>query len=84
MDPKPPWWDWDVELSAHVFKRMVDRGFSETDLRQMIEEATRIEASASHGRFLVTSRFHRTFWIVVVEPDLTTRTIVVITAYPVF
>ena len=22
------WWDWELELSAHLLKRMVDRGFS--------------------------------------------------------
>ena len=31
----PAWWDWELELTAHVLKRMVDRRFSEVDLRSM-------------------------------------------------
>jgi hypothetical protein len=28
-DDWPHWWDWDVELTPHVEKRMEDRGFTE-------------------------------------------------------
>ena len=29
----PEWWDWELELTPHVEKRMEDRSFSEVDLR---------------------------------------------------
>jgi len=32
----PTWWDWDIDLTPHVLKRMVDRGFSEIELRLML------------------------------------------------
>ena len=28
----PPWWKWELELSFHILKRMVDREFTEVDL----------------------------------------------------
>ena len=36
----PAWWDWEIELSPHLLKRMVDRRFTEVDLRRMLERAT--------------------------------------------
>lgn len=36
----PEWWDWELELSPHLFKRMDDRRFTEIDLRRMLERAT--------------------------------------------
>jgi hypothetical protein len=82
MSQRPPWWEWELELSAHVLKRMIDRSFTETDLRRMIEDSTRVEQSATPERFLINTRHHRVAWVIVVEPDTNTRTIVVITAYP--
>ena len=32
---RPDWWDWEVELTAHIEKRMEDRDFTEVDLRAM-------------------------------------------------
>ena len=37
---RPPWWEWELELTPHLLKRMVDRGFTELDLREMLEDAT--------------------------------------------
>ncbi len=48
----PEWWDWPLELSPHVLKRMVDRGFSEADLRTMLEDAQGISEDAAPGRGL--------------------------------
>jgi hypothetical protein len=31
----PEWWSWDLELTPHLMKRMVDRQFNEVDLRLM-------------------------------------------------
>ena len=35
----PDWWEWELELSPHLEKRMVDRDFTELDLRTMLENA---------------------------------------------
>jgi hypothetical protein len=32
----PDWWDWELELSPHLLKRMTDRRFTEIDLRRML------------------------------------------------
>jgi hypothetical protein len=29
----PEWWEWELELTAHLEKRMLDRDFNEIDLR---------------------------------------------------
>jgi hypothetical protein len=34
----PGWWDWELELSPHLLKRMTDRRFTEIDLRRMLNE----------------------------------------------
>jgi hypothetical protein len=39
----PDWWEWELDLSLpHLRKRMIDRGFSETDLLTMLEDAHRL------------------------------------------
>src|SRR5436309_309039 len=35
----PPSWEWALELTPHLLKRMVDRRFTEVDLREMLEGA---------------------------------------------
>lgn len=37
LETHPDWWNFELELSPHVEERMIDRGFSEVDLRLMIE-----------------------------------------------
>lgn len=32
----PIWWDWELEISPHVEKRMEERNFTEIDLRDMM------------------------------------------------
>jgi hypothetical protein len=32
----PVWWDWELELTPHGLKRMLDREFTEVDLRKML------------------------------------------------
>ena len=50
----PNWWTWELELSPHLLKRMVDRSFSETDLRAMMEGATDVrEKQNDAGRWIV-------------------------------
>jgi hypothetical protein len=77
----PEWWHWDLELTPHLLKRMVDRGFNEVDLREMLEHAEQFRPSASGGRFVVLTSFQGRYWDVVVEPDESLRQLLVITAY---
>lgn len=79
----PPWWDWELELSPHVLLRMVDRQFSETDLRGMLADASRCHGDADPGRWVVETTFHHRPWEVIIEPDFELRLTVVVTAYPV-
>ena len=79
----PEWWDWELELSPHLFKRMIDRRFSEIDLRAMLDRAKGYRDDHVKGRFAVDTRHKRRPWVVIVEPDPDLRLLVVITAYPV-
>ena len=80
----PEWWDWELELSPHLLKRMVDRRFTEVDLRRMLERATRYREDIVGGRWAIDTRHARTAWQVIVEPDWDRRLLVVVTAYPVW
>src|SRR4051794_26640489 len=77
----PDWWEWELELIPHLLKRMIDRNFNEVDLRQMLDLAAGYRPSSSAGRFVVSSSFDGRDWEVVVEPDETTRSLIVVTAY---
>ncbi len=77
----PEWWNWELELSSHLFKRMADRGFSELDLRAMLEHARDYRPDIIEGRWVIVATFHRRTWEVVVEPDVDTKRLVVVTAY---
>ena len=79
----PVWLDWELELTPHVLKRMVDREFTELDLRQMLEDASGLRPDVEEGRWVVTARLRRRAWEIIVEPDEAERVLVVITAYPV-
>lgn len=78
----PEWWNWDIELTPHVFKRMADRGFSEIDLRSMLERARGYRPDIVEGRWVIVTRHRDTTWEVVVEPDTDLTRLVVVTAYP--
>jgi hypothetical protein len=77
----PEWWDWELELTPHVEKRMEDRGFSEVELRKMLEDASAFRPDVIDGRFVIETRFHERKWEVVVEPDEVEHLLVVVTAY---
>lgn len=77
----PEWWEWELELTPHVEKRMADRSFAEVDLREMLERATGLRPDFVEGRFVVETRFGGRPWEVVVEPDEVEHLIVVVTAY---
>ena len=61
---------------------MVDRRFSETDLRSMMENAVSLRADIEPGRWVIGARHESAPWEVIVEPDTADRLLVVVTAYP--
>jgi len=79
----PTWWDWDLEVSPHLLKRMVDRRFNESDLREMLEDAGACEPNAIPGRWKIATHWRGESWEIVVEPDEFLRRVVVVTAYAV-
>lgn len=62
---------------------MEDRGFSEVNLRTMLEVATGYRQDIVDGRFIIETRHRKADWEVIVEPDTVTYSLVVITAYAV-
>jgi len=62
-------------------KRMIDRRFSETDLRAMLADAHSFEPDVEEGRFLIRTKHGRRTWEVVVEPDRRSQVLAVVTAY---
>ena len=61
---------------------MVDRRFTEVELREMLEGAEGYRTDIVEGRFVVDARHRRNRWEVIVEPDSAAKRLVVITAYP--
>jgi len=78
----PAWWAWALELTPHLLKRMVDRRFTEVDLRRMLEVATGLRQDVVPGRWVVETRHGDVPWEVIVEPDELVQVVVVVTAYP--
>ena len=79
----PVWWEWELEFTPHLEKRMEDRDFTEIDLREMLEQAQGYGPDVVVGRWVIATRHRRRRWEVIVEPDADTRLLVVVTAYPV-
>jgi len=79
----PYWWDWELELSPHVLKRMLDRRFNELELRTMLEGAVDIRPDHEPGRWVVETIHRNQPWEVIVEPVQPDELLVVVTAYPV-
>jgi hypothetical protein len=79
----PEWWEWPLELTPHVIKRMRERGFSETDLRAMMDDAIGCAPDEVPGRWAVRTRLHSQEWQVIVEPDREDELLVVVTAFEV-
>ena len=78
----PEWWEWELELGPHLLKRMLDRGFSEVDLRLMMDRASTLREAADSERWIVETMHDSVPWEIIVEPDVLDRLLVVITAYP--
>lgn len=79
----PGWWHYELLLSPHVVERMDERGFSEVDLRAMLEDATDFRESVMPGRFVITTVHADAAWEVVVEPDESDNSLIIVTAYEV-
>ena len=80
---RPSWWGWELELSSHVLKRMVERSFTEVDLRTMLERASGVRRDVVDGRWVVETQHESRNWAVILEPDEEDRLVVVVTAYSV-
>lgn len=78
----PVWWEWELELTPHLYKRMLDRSFSEVDLRKMLHLAQALVPDVVEGRYRAVTRFEGQGWEVIVEPDDEAKVLVVITAFP--
>ena len=77
----PEWWSWDLELTPHLMKRMVDRQFNEVDLRLMLDDAIGYHENEEEGRFVIQTKHEGREWEVIVEPAHDERALVVVTAY---
>lgn len=86
MSPRPnwpDWWQWDIELTPHLYKRMQDRDFTEVDLRAMLECAHSFRPDFIDRRWIIETRFRNKDWHVIIEPDPVDELLVVVTAYQV-
>ncbi len=79
--PTPPWWDWPLGLTAHIKRRMRQRGFSETELRGMLGSSVGLQPHVAEGRFIADCRHGRERWQVILEPDYERTVLWAITAY---
>jgi len=79
----PPWWEWDLEFTPHLSKRMEDRSFSEVDLRLMLQRASGYRRDVVPDRWIIETRHDQWPWEVIVEPLIFEELLLVITAYPV-
>ena len=80
----PDWWSWELDTgSPHLAKRMRDRQFTETDLRDMLECAMRVSPNHEPDRWVAETQWRGAAWEVVLEPLVDERTLLVITAYKV-
>jgi hypothetical protein len=61
---------------------MVDRQFTEVDLRRMLEHMAKLRDDIVEGRWVAEARHNGKHWEVIVEPDFESQRLVVVTAYP--
>jgi Domain of unknown function (DUF4258) len=77
----PEWWDWELSFIAHFDDRAELRGITELDVRAMLERPKGLERSHVEGRFVVYVQHQRRPWVVVVEPNSSSKVLDVVTAY---
>lgn len=63
---------------------MLDRRFTELDLREMMHRARNHRSDIVAGRWVIETRRRRRSWEIIVEPDFDAELLVVVTAYPVW
>jgi len=63
---------------------MDDRGFTEIELRRMLERASGSREDDVEGRWVIETKHRGKTWEVIVEPDWERNLLVVVTAYPVW
>jgi len=78
---RPEWWEWELGFDSHIEDRMEERGFSEVELRAMLEDATSLSPARRKGRWLADTHFRGRPWVVVLEPDVADQITYVITAF---
>ena len=79
----PAWWNWELSFTAHAELRMEQRGVTEVDVRAMLERATRYEPSIIGSRFMIHAQHQNRPWVVIVEPDVDSKLLVIVTPYEV-
>jgi hypothetical protein len=62
---------------------MADRGFNESELRLMLEDASGYHKNDEPGRWVVETRQAGCFREIIVEPMVHEKVLVVVTAYPI-
>ncbi len=79
----PDWWTWELDCdNPHLRKRMIDRRFSETDLRSMLQSAMSWEPDPELStRFRIETTHNARAWRVIVEPDESQQVLIVVTAF---
>lgn len=77
----PDWWDWELELTPHVEKRMEERGLTEVELRALLHGATILVPDVVDDRWVATGKRGGETWEIVLEPDVQDHVVVVVTAY---
>ena len=77
----PDWWEWEWEFNPHLEKRMVQRDFTEIDLREMLDRAQGYRPDVVADRWVIETRHRHRAWEVIVEPDPEEQLLVVVTAY---
>ena len=78
----PEWWDWELDCeNPHLLKRMIYRSFSETDLREMVQNAQGYRPDVEGGRWVLETAHDGKPWEVVVEPDSAEQILLVVTAF---
>jgi hypothetical protein len=78
----PDWWDWELELTPHSEERLEERGLTEIELRTMLGNPPRsIERDPEPGRHRIFTSHRRRSWIVVVEPDIDSEVLVIISVF---
>jgi len=60
---------------------MIDRTFTEPDLRTMLADAFHVSPDIEPGRWSVSTRHRGRAWEVILEPDHARQVVVVVTAY---